>query len=71
MSHETDIHELETRIAFLEDQIDQLNAQAHRLQQTNDRLTQELHALAKWIKPMMQHFSELGEVDDSAPPPHY
>lgn len=71
MSQETDIHELETRIAFLEDQIDHLNAETHRLQQTTDRLTQELHALAHWVKPMVQHLSHLGEADDSAPPPHY
>jgi SlyX protein len=71
MSMDPYITELETRIAFLEDSLDTLNLETHRLSQANDKLNSELHALAKIVKPMMQQLSELGGSDDSAPPPHY
>lgn len=65
------ITELETRIAFLEDSLDALSLEAHRLSQANDKLNNELHALAKLVKPLMQQMSQLGGADDNSPPPHY
>ena len=65
------ITELETRIAFLEDSLDALNLEAHRLSQANDKLNTELHALATLVKPLMQQMSQLGGADDNSPPPHY
>lgn len=65
------ITELETRIAFLEDSLDALSLEAHRLSQANDKLNTELHALAKLVKPLMQQMSQLGGADDNSPPPHY
>jgi uncharacterized coiled-coil protein SlyX len=65
------ITELETRITFLEDSLDALSLETHRLSQANDKLNNELHALAKLVKPLMQQMSQLGGADDNSPPPHY
>lgn len=65
------ITELETRIAYLEDNLDTLSLEVHRLSQANDKLNHELHALATLVKPLMQQMSQLGGADDNTPPPHY
>ena len=71
MSQDTTVADLEFRIAYLEDQIDALNREVVRLNRDRDQLTEELHALANVVRPMIEQMSQLGGSDDSAPPPHY
>ena len=70
MSQDTTVADLEIRIAFLEDQIDALNREMVLLNRDRDQLTEELHALANLVRPLIQQISQLGASDDSAPP-HY
>jgi uncharacterized coiled-coil protein SlyX len=71
MSQDSTVSDLEIRIAFLEDQIDALNRQAVSLNRDRDKLTEELHALANLVRPLIEQMSQLGGSDDSSPPPHY
>lgn len=71
MSQDTTVADLECRIAYLEDQIDALNREVVRLNRDRDQLTEELHALANVVRPLIEQMSQLGASDDSAPPPHY
>ncbi|MGB0225855.1 MAG: SlyX family protein [Litorivicinaceae bacterium] len=71
MSQDTTVADLEFRIAYLEDQIDALNREVVRLNRDRDQLTEELHALANVVRPLIEQMSQLGASDDSAPPPHY
>ena len=71
MSQDTTVADLEYRIAYLEDQIDALNREVVRLNRDRDQLTEELHALANVVRPLIEQMSQLGASDDSAPPPHY
>ena len=71
MSQDTTVTDLEFRIAYLEDQIDALNREVVRLNRDRDQLTEELHALANVVRPLIEQMSQLGASDDSAPPPHY
>ena len=71
MSQDTTVADLEIRIAFLEDQIDALNREVVLLNRDRDQLTEELHTLANAVRPLIEHMSQLGASDDSAPPPHY
>lgn len=71
MSQDSTVSELEIRIAFLEDQIDALNREVVSLNRDREKLTDELHALANLVRPLIEHMSQLGGSDDSAPPPHY
>ena len=71
MSQDTTVADLEFRIAYLEDQIDALNREVVRLNRDRDQLTEELHALANVVRPLIEQLSQLGTSDDSAPPPHY
>lgn len=71
MSQDTTVADLEFRIAYLEDQIDALNREVVRLNRDRDQLTEELHALANVVRPLIEQMSQLGAGDDSAPPPHY
>lgn len=71
MSQDTTVADLEFRIAYLEDQIDALNREVVRLNRDRDQLTEELHALANVVRPLIEQMSQLGSSDDSAPPPHY
>ena len=71
MSQDTTVADLEIRIAFLEDQIDALNREMVLLNGDCDQLTEELHALANLVRPLIEQMSQLGASDDSAPPPHY
>ena len=71
MSQDTTVADLEFRIAYLEDQIDALNRELVRLNRDRDQLTEELHALANIVQPLIEQMSQLGASDDSAPPPHY
>jgi uncharacterized coiled-coil protein SlyX len=71
MSQDTTVAAFEFRIAYLEDQIDALNREVVRLNRDRDQLTEELHALAKVVRPLIEQMPQLGASDDSAPPPHY
>ena len=71
MSQDTTVADLEFRIAYLEDQIDALNREVVRLNRDRDQLTEELHALANVVRPLIEQMPQLGASDDSAPPPHY
>jgi uncharacterized coiled-coil protein SlyX len=71
MSQDTTVADLEFRIAYLEDQIDALNREVVRLNRDRDQLTEELHALANIVQPLIEQMSQLGASNDSAPPPHY
>ena len=71
MSQDTTVADLEFRIAYLEDQIDALNREVVRLNRDRDQFSEELHALANVVRPLIEQMSQLGASDDSAPPPHY
>jgi uncharacterized coiled-coil protein SlyX len=71
MGQDSTVSDLEIRIAFLEDQIDALNREVIRLNRDRDKLTEELHALANLVRPLIEQTSQLGGADDSVPPPHY
>jgi SlyX protein len=71
MSQDSTVSDLEMRIAFLEDQIDALNREVVSLNRDRDKLTEELHALATLVRPLIEQMSQLGGADDAAPPPHY
>jgi uncharacterized coiled-coil protein SlyX len=71
MSQDSTVSDLEIRIAFLEDQIDALNREVVSLNRDRDNLTEELHALANLVRPLIEQMSQLGGSDDSSPPPHY
>ena len=71
MTQDLNITDIETRFAFLEDQLDALNSEALRLAKQNDTLQKEMHALANLVKPMMMQISQIGTVQDQDPPPHY
>jgi uncharacterized coiled-coil protein SlyX len=71
MSQDSTVSDLEIRIAFLEDQIDALNREVVSLNRDRDNLTEELHALANLVRPLIEQMSQLGGSDDSSTPPHY
>ena len=71
MSQDSTVSDLEIRIAFLEDQIDALNREVVSLNRDRDKFTEELHALANLVRPLIEQMSQLGGSDDSSPPPHY
>ena len=71
MSHDPILCDLETRIAFLEDQIDTLNHEIVFLNRDREKLTKELQALANLVGPLIDRMSELDVAHDSTPPPHF
>ena len=71
MSQDTTVADLEFRIAYLEDQIDALNREVVLLNRDRDQLTEELHALANVVRPLIEQITQLSASDDSAPPPHF
>ena len=71
MSRDLILSDLETRIAFLEDQIDTLNHEIVFLNRDRDKLTNELQALANLVRPLIDQMSQLDVADDSNPPPHF
>ncbi len=70
MPPETEQHELEMRIAFLEDQIDGMNQVLVTQSRQIDRFESELKRLVSQIRPFLDHLQTNGS-DDTAPPPHY
>jgi SlyX protein len=71
MSQDLILSDLETRIAFLEDQIDTLNHEIVFLNRDREKLTKELQALANLVRPLIDQMSQLDVADDSNPPPHF
>lgn len=68
MNNLTNLTDIETRITFLEDQNDGLNIEFIRLQKDNERLRQEIYALAKLIEPLLRKTSRYDDADDPMPP---
>ena len=71
MIQDLTLSDLETRIAFLEDQIDTLNHEIVSLNRDREKLLKELQALANLVRPLIDQTSQLDVTHDSAPPPHY
>lgn len=71
MSRDLILSDLETRIAFLEDQIDTLNHEIVFVNRDREKLTKELQALANLVRPLIDQMSQLDVADDSTPPPHF
>ena len=71
MSQDLILSDLETRIAFLEDQIDTLNHEIVFLNRDREKLTKELQALANLVRPLIDQMSQLDVAHDSNPPPHF
>ena len=71
MSQDLILSDLETRIAFLEDQIDTLDHEIVSLNRDREKLTKELQALANLVRPLIDQMSQLDVIHDSTPPPHF
>ena len=71
MSQDQILSDLETRIAFLEDQVDTLNNEIVSLNRDREKLTKELQALAYLVRPLIDQMSQLDVADDRNPPPHF
>ena len=71
MIQDLTLSDLETRIAFLEDQIDTLNHEIVSLNRDREKLLKELQALANLVRPLIDQISQPDVTNDSAPPPHY
>lgn len=61
--------ELETRVAFQEESLQQLNEALLRQQQLLNRLTNDLAALTERLRGLAP--SPVGRREDEPPPPHY
>ena len=68
MSQDLILSDLETRIAFLEDQIDTLNHEIVFVNRDREKLTKELQVLANLVRPLIDQMSQLDVADDSNPP---
>ena len=66
---ETKIIDLETRIAFLEDTVDDLNKMVYQQTKKIDDLQSTIHNLTKHMKQVQNDISEIKPVDEL--PPHY
>ena len=71
MSQDSILSDLETRIAFLEDQIDALNREIVSLNCDREKLMKELQALANLVRPLIDQISQYDIIDNNEPPPHY
>ncbi len=63
------IVELETRVAFQEDSLQQLNDIVTRQQDQIDLLTRQLQALAGQVRSIAP--SNIAPQSEETPPPHY
>jgi len=61
--------ELETRLAFQDNTLQELNAVVVRQQREIDTLTREIEALKAQIRTLAPEM--VGSRADEAPPPHY
>ena len=61
--------ELETRLAFQDNALQELNAVVVRQQREIDTLTREIEALKAQIRTLAPEM--VGSRADEAPPPHY
>ncbi|WP_394175714.1 SlyX family protein [Thalassotalea litorea] len=60
---------LETRLAFQDDVIEQLNNEISVHQQQIKELNEQLHLIGQKVRDM--NTSVVGRQEDEAPPPHY
>lgn len=64
--------DLEIRLAFLEDQLDQLSTELALVQRQNTRMSEELAQLVTMLAPLLHATSpNAPDALDQAPPPHY
>lgn len=68
MSDSTPLHNLEARVAFQEQSIDQLSDALARQELELDKMLRLIHHLSQRIKELSDG-NPLG--DDNQPPPHY
>ncbi len=66
---ETKFIDLETRIAFLEDTVDDLNKQVYQQAKKIEDLQSTIHNLTKHMKQVQNDISEIKPMDEV--PPHY
>ncbi|MDX1454848.1 MAG: SlyX family protein [Gammaproteobacteria bacterium] len=64
----SDREELETRIAFLDDSVQELTHTVARQENLINLLRNELNELTKQLR---QSQSDIADLRDEAPPPHY
>ncbi len=66
---EDKIIEIETKLAFAEESIEQLNDVIVSQQKMLDKLTRQIQLLDKKIEDESQHWQQTNPVDET--PPHY
>ena len=66
---EDKIIEIETKLAFAEESIEQLNDVIVSQQKMLDKLTRQIQLLDKKIEDESQHWQQTNSVDET--PPHY
>lgn len=72
MTHDSDGMDLEIRLAFLEDQLDQLSSELAIQQRQSARLSDEFNHLVALIRPILKAASPNAPAElDQSPPPHY
>jgi uncharacterized coiled-coil protein SlyX len=72
MTDDSDGMDLEIRLAFLEDQLDQLSNEMALQQRHNARLSDELNRLMVLVRPILKASSPNAPTElDQSPPPHY
>jgi uncharacterized coiled-coil protein SlyX len=72
MTDDSDGMNLEIRLAFLEDQLDQLSNEMALQQRHNVRLSDELNRLMVLVRPILKASSPSAPAElDQSPPPHY
>ena len=68
MSLELRVTELETRLAFQDDALQQLSDELLVQSRLIERLQRQIEVLAS---RQAEQFEQVGNADDEAPPPHY
>lgn len=64
----TDREELETRIAFLDDAVQELTKSVSRQENLINAMRNEISTLSKQLR---QSQSDIADMRDEPPPPHY
>ncbi|MCL7461572.1 SlyX family protein [Pseudomonas sp. NW5] len=71
MSLEMRITELETRLAFQDDTLQQLSDEVLAQNRLIERLQRQVEALATRQRELAGQVGQLGGGEDEPPPPHY